>query len=186
MRYVQMATAARYAIGFQTITVSMKRCFNPAAISSGSTTVMLYQMLNALPSRWGITGASAGTSSGRRFNAASMAENNREEPSARANFWIGSATPENLSFSQKRTRDLRARTCRPDDLAICNGAAIVGRLLRIAPGCPGARLQGSQDRRPLSAGLAARLGLRRSRCKFAFRPLRSQTQAAHPHTNPTL
>src|SRR5438874_867855 len=86
MRYVQMATAARYAIGFQTITVSMKRCFNPAAISSGSTTVMLYQMLNALPSRWGITGASAVTSSGCRFNAASMAENNREEPSARANF----------------------------------------------------------------------------------------------------
>src|SRR6266481_6810102 len=186
MRYVQMATAAKYAIGFQTITVSMKRCFKPAAISSGSTTVMLYQMLNALPSRCGTSGANAVTSSGCRFSATSMAENNREGSNARANFWIGSATPENLSFSQKRIRDLRARTCRPDDLAICNGAVIVGRLLRIAPGCPGARLQGSQDRRPLSVGLAACPGLRRSRCKFAFRPLRSQTQTAHPHTNPTL
>src|SRR5437773_5355516 len=168
------------------MTVAIKRSFKPAAISSGSITVMLYQMLKALPSRCGTSGANAVTSSGCRFNATSMAESNREESNARANFWIGSATPENLSFSQKRIRDLRARTCRPDDLAICNGAVIVGRLLRIAPGCPGARLQGSQDRRPLSAGPAAHRERRQNRYKFAFRPLRSQTQAAHPHTNPTL
>src|SRR2546423_10965687 len=104
--------------------VAMKRCFNPAAISSGSTTVILYQMLNALPSRCGISGASAITSSGCRFNAASMGENNREELSDRVNFWIRAPAPGSLSFFQKQIRDRPARTYRPDDLAGCNVAVI--------------------------------------------------------------
>src|SRR5713101_5576729 len=97
----------------------MKRCFKPAASRSGLMTVMLYQMLKALPTTYGMSGANAVTSSGCRFNAVSMAENNRGESNGRAIsvFALRVRAPESSTFFRKQIRDRAVRTCRPDDLA---------------------------------------------------------------------
>src|SRR5689334_19774916 len=119
------------------ITLEMNRCFKCAARSSGSITVMLYQILNALPSKCGITGASAVTRKGCRFTAASMVENNQAESDVRAAFpsSVHARLPESSSFFQKRIRGRAKRTCRPDDLERCNVVAIVERLPQIFRDC---------------------------------------------------
>src|SRR3954469_17893579 len=126
----------------------MKRSRKPAATSSGSITVMLYQMLNALPTRCGMRGAKETTRNGCRFNAASMAENNRAESNVRAGppSFVRARSPESLSFFQKQIRDRTARTCRPGDLEKCSAAVIVALLRQIARGCPAMRHREWQDR----------------------------------------
>src|SRR5438128_1301044 len=84
----------------------MNRSFNPAEMSSGLITLMLYQMLNALPTMCGISGANAVTRSGCRLTAASMAENSREESLVPAiSLLVGRAEASgSSSFFQKRIR----------------------------------------------------------------------------------
>src|ERR1700739_2253300 len=126
----------------------MNRCLKPAAASNGSITVMLYQILNALPTKCGINGASAVTNSGCRFNAASMVENNPTGLNVPLSvlFSVHAGVPESLSFFQNQIRDPPARTCRPDDSGRYNAAAIAGRLQGIFRGCPATPRQELQDR----------------------------------------